>query len=122
MHDCSTAYRWLEELESVFAKIRTIVARVVNFKSQPNQNVNIKVFKLENEPITLKQWAENLKNGDPNKTLILSMDTDVNGTITMEVSEGIYEVKVEKYGLSKVCELTKNEDVLFVEPKVHWWQ
>jgi hypothetical protein len=109
-------------LESVLEKNYILVAKLVNFKSQPIQNVNIKVFKLENEPITLTQWAENLKDGAPNKRLILSMDTDVNGTVTVEVSEGVYEVKVEKYGLSKVCELAKNEEVLFVEPKVHWWQ
>ncbi len=30
---------------------------------------------------------------------------------------GSYEVKVEKYGLNKVCELMHNDSVLFIEPK-----
>jgi hypothetical protein len=109
-------------LESVLEKTHTLVARVVNFKSQPIQNVNVKVFRIEQEPITLKHWAENLKNGTPFKRLMLSMDTDVNGIVTAEFAEGVYEIKVEKYALSKVCELTKNDELLFMEPKVHWWQ
>jgi hypothetical protein len=109
-------------LESVLEKTHTLVAKVATYKSQPIQNVNVKVFKLEKEPITLKQWAENLKNGTPFKRLMLSMDTDVDGKVTVELAEGVYEVQVEKYGLSKVCELTKNDEVLFVEPKLHWWQ
>jgi hypothetical protein len=104
-------------------KIYVIVVRVVNFqRNKPIKNVNVRVFRLEMEPITLKQWAENLKNGSPFEKLILSMNTDDNGNVSAELAEGSYEVKVEKYGLSKVCELTQNDTVFFIEPKKHWWQ
>ena len=49
------------------------------------------------------------------------MNTDSNGNVTMELPIGVYEAKVEKYGLSKICELTQNVEVLFFEPKKHWW-
>ena len=104
-------------------KIYMIVVRVVNFQGdKPIKNVNVRVFRLEMEPITLKQWAENLKNGSPFKKLILSMNTDDDGNVSAELAEGSYEVEVEKYGLSKFCELTQNDTVLFNEPKKHWWQ
>ena len=104
-------------------KTYTLVLRAVNFqKNKPIKNVNVQVFRLEKEPITPKQWAENLKNGSPFKTLILSMNTDNNGNVTAELPEGVYEAKVEKYGLSKVCELTHKVEILFIEPKKHWWQ
>jgi hypothetical protein len=104
-------------------KTYVIVVRVVNFQGdKPIKNVNVKVFRLEMDPITLKQWAENLKNGTPFKKLMLSMNTDNSGNVTAELAEGSYEVEVEKYGLSKVCELTQNDTVLFIEPKKHWWQ
>jgi len=110
-------------LDSVLEKTYTLVLRVVNFQeNKPIKNVNVKVFRLEKEPITVKQWAENLKSGNPFKMLILSMDTDNNGNVTAELTEGSYEVKVEKYGLNKVCELTQNDEVTFIEPKKHWWQ
>jgi formylglycine-generating enzyme required for sulfatase activity len=110
-------------LDSVLEKTYTLVLRVVNFQeNKPIKNVNVKVFRLEKEPITVKQWAENLKNGNPFKMLVLSMDTDNNGNVTAELTEGSYEVKVEKYGLNKVCELTQNDEVTFIEPKKHWWQ
>jgi formylglycine-generating enzyme required for sulfatase activity len=110
-------------LDSVLEKTYTLILRVVNFQeNKPIKNVNVKVFRLEKEPITVKQWAENLKNGNPFKMLILSMDTDNNGNVTAELTEGSYEVKVEKYGLNKVCELTQNDEVTFIEPKKHWWQ
>ena len=100
-----------------------LVIRVVNFqKDKPIKNVNIKIFRLEKEAITLKQWAENLKTGTPFKRLVVSMNTDDNGNVTAELTEGVYEAKVEKYGLSKVCELTQNDEVLLVAPKEHWWQ
>jgi len=70
-------------------------------KNKPIKNVNIKVFRLEKEPIKLKQWAENLKNGTPFKRLMLSVDTDNNGNVTAELPEGVYEAKVEEYGLSE---------------------
>jgi 5-hydroxyisourate hydrolase-like protein (transthyretin family) len=110
-------------LDSVLEKTYMLVVRVVNFqKNTPIKNVNVKVFRLEKEPITPKQWAENLKNGTPFKRLILSMNTDNNGKVTAELTEGVYEAKVEKYGLNKIYELTQNNEVLFIEPKLHWWQ
>jgi hypothetical protein len=108
-------------LDLVLEKTYTLVLKVVNLKKNtPIKNVDIKVFRLEKEPITPKQWAENLKNGTPFKTLMLSMNTDDNGNITGELAEGVYEGRVEKYGLSKVFELTQNYEVLFIEPKKHW--
>jgi hypothetical protein len=41
------------------------------------------------------------------------MNTVNNGTVPTELPEGVYEAKVEKYGLSEVCELTKNPEVFF---------
>lgn len=112
-----------QKVEGVLEKTYVLVVKVVNFqKNKPIKNVNIKVFRLEKEPITLKQWAENLKNGTPFKRLILSMKTDNNGNVTAELPEGVYEAKVEEYGLNKVCELTQNAEMLFIEPKKHWWQ
>ena len=100
-----------------------VVVSVVNFqRNKPITNVNVKVFRLEKESITIKQWAENLKNGSPFEKLILSMNTDNNGNVTAELTEGSYEAKVEKYGLGKACELTQNDTVLFIEPKNHLWQ
>ncbi len=110
-------------MDSVSEKICTLVVRVVNFKNnKPIENVNVKIFRLEKEPITLTQWAENLKNGTPFKRLMLSMNTDNNGNVTAELAEGVYEAKVEKYGFSKVCELSENHEVLCIEPKKNWWQ
>ncbi|MGA2682829.1 MAG: hypothetical protein ABSF44_13635 [Candidatus Bathyarchaeia archaeon] len=104
-------------------KTYVLVVRVVNFQgNNPLENVNVKVFRLETEPITLKQWAENLKNGTPFNRLMLSMNTDNDGNVTAELTKGVYEAEVEKYGLDKVCELTQNDRVLFIEPKKHWWQ
>ena len=103
-----------QEVAVALEKTYVIVVRVVNFQgNKPIKDVNVKVFRLEKTPITLKQWAENLKNGTPFKKLILSMNTDNNGNVTAELAEGSYEVKVEKYGLNKVCELTQNESSLY---------
>ena len=109
-------------MDSVLKETYTLIIQVVNYKKEPIKNVSVKIFKLEKESITLNQWAENLKNGAPFQRLILSMNTDINGNVTAELAEGVYELKVEKYGLSKVCELTQNDEVLFIEPKKHWWQ
>ncbi len=104
-------------------KTNTLVLKLVNAtKNNPIKDINVKIFKLEKESITLKQWTENLKNGTPFKRLILSANTDNYGEVTTDLPEGIYEASVEKYALTKVCELTKSEEVLFVEPKKHWWQ
>jgi len=95
---------------------------VVDFQNKPKKNVNVKVFRLEKTPITLEQWAENIKNGSSLKRLMLSTNSDNEGKVTAELLEGSYEVKVEEYGLRKTCELTQNDSVLFVGPKKHWWQ
>jgi hypothetical protein len=111
------------ELDSVLEKTYRLIVRVGNFKeNKPIKNVNVKVFRIEQESLNLKQWTENLKNGTPFKSLIFSMNTDNNGTVTTELQEGVYEAKVEKYGLSEVWELKKNAEVLFFEPKKRWWQ
>jgi hypothetical protein len=110
-------------LDSFLEKTHTFTVNVVNSKEdKPVKNVNVKVFRLEKESITLKQWTENLKNGTPFKRLILSMNTDNNGDVTAELPAGVYEVKVEEYGLSKDCELKQNVEILFVEPKKRWWK
>ncbi len=102
-------------------KTNKLDVKVVNFKGcTPIQDVNVKVFKIEKEPITPEQWAENLKNGSPFKSLVLSMNTDNNGKITAQIPWGSYEVKVEKYGLNQVCELNQNIEVLLIVPKKHW--
>ena len=112
-----------QNVDDVLEKTYMFVVRLVNFKENKTiKNVNVRVFRLEMEPITLKQWAENLKNGSPFEKLILSMNTDDNDNVSAELAEGSYEVEVEKYGLSKVCELTQNDTVLFIEPKKYWWQ
>jgi hypothetical protein len=109
-------------LDSVLEKTYRLVVRVANFKgNRPIKNINVKVFRLEQESITLHQWAENLRNGSPFKSLVLSINTDNNGTVTAEVPEGVYEATAEKCGLTKICKLTKNAEVLLVEPKKHWW-
>jgi hypothetical protein len=114
----------LNTQEVAVASERTYVlfVRVVNFqRSKPIKNVNVKVFRLEKEPITVSQWAENLRNGTPFKRLMLSMNTDNDGNVTAQLAEGAYEVEVEIYGLTKVCKLSQDDRVLFVEPKKHWW-
>jgi hypothetical protein len=112
-----------QKVDNILEKTYTLVVSVVDFqKNSPIKDVNVKVFRLENEPITPEQWAENLKNGTPFKTLILSTNTDNEGNVTAELTMGVYEAKVEKYGLHKVCELTQNDKVLFNIPKKHWWQ
>ena len=112
-----------QEVAVALEKTYVLVVRVVNFqRNKPIKNVNVKVFRLEKTPITPEQWAENLKNGTPFNRSILSMNTDNDGDVTAELAEGSYKVKVEKYGLNKICELTQNDRVLFIEPKKHWWQ
>ncbi len=110
-------------METVTEKTNTLEVKLVAFKeNRPIKNVNVKVFKIEHESLSLKQWTENLKNGTPFKRLILSMNTDNNGKVTAELPEGIYEVKVEECALSKDCEMKHNVEILFVEPKKSWWQ
>ncbi len=98
-----------------------LVVRTVSSKKDPVKNVNVKVFRLEKEPISVEQWTENLRNGSPFKRLISSQSTDATGTLTVELVAGVYDVEVEKYG-SKVCEIEEDTEVVFVEAKKHWWQ
>jgi hypothetical protein len=109
-------------LETVSEKTCTLEVKLVTSKNIPKENVNVKVFRIEQETLTLKQWTENLKNGTPFKRLILCVNTDNNGKVTAELPEGVYEVKVEECALSKDCELKHNVEILFVEPKKRWWQ
>jgi len=112
-----------QEVAVALEKTYVLVVRVFSFqRNKPIKNVNVQVFRLEKTAITLKQWAEDLKNGTPFTKLILSMNTDNNGNVTAELAEGFYEAKVEKHGLNKPCELTQNNRALFIEPKKHWWQ
>ena len=108
-------------LEFLTRQLNEFIVRVVDFRKDPIQNVMVKVFKIEKDPITPEKWAENLKNGTPFKSLVFSMNTDYNGAVTAELPHGTYEAKVEKYNFNKVCELTQNVEVLVVEPKKHWW-
>jgi hypothetical protein len=106
----------------VLEKTYKLIVRVVNFQgNKPIPDVTVKIFRAEKGPISPKQWAENLKNGTPFKTLITSMSTDNIGNVTAELPEGVYEAMVESYGLNQVCELTQNLEVLFIEPKKRWW-
>jgi hypothetical protein len=110
-------------LESIIEKRHSFNVRVVESKeNKPIKNVNVKVFRLETEPISLKQWGENLKTGTPFKCLILSINTDNMGNVTADLPEGTYETKVEKFNLIEVRELKQNTEILFVEPKKKWWQ
>ena len=94
---------------------------MVDFRrNKPIQNVAVKVFKIEKEPITLEQWTENLKSGSPFKRLVLSAVTDNDGTVTSELPDGFYEAEVERYGFNKVCELNQNVNISFTEPKKRW--
>ncbi len=110
-----------QKVDVVLEKTHVMVIKVINYqKNKPTQNTNVKIFRLEKEPITIMQWAENLKNGGPFKKLILSTNTDNNGAVTVALIEGSYEVEVEKFG-NKVLEFTQNAEVLFIEPRRHWW-
>ena len=81
-----------QEVDIALEKTYVFVVGVVDFqRNKPIKNVNVKVFRLEKAPITLKQYAENLKNGTPFKRLVLSMNTDDNGNVTAELAEGSYE-------------------------------
>ncbi len=104
-------------------KTYMLVIRIASFHgNKPIKSLNIKVFMLEKASITLQQWTENLKNGTPFKRLVLSMTTDNNGLVTAELGAGSYEVVVEKYGLKRACELTKDETIILNAPKMRWWQ
>jgi hypothetical protein len=109
-------------LEPLIRQTKKLIVRVVDFRKKPIQNVTVKVFKIEKEPMTPAKWVENLKNGFQFKRLVFSMNTDDNGSVTAELPQGTYEAKVEEYSFNQVCELTQNVEVLVVEPKKHWWK
>ena len=111
-----------QKVDVALEKTCLLAVSVVNFQAnKPIANVNVKVFRLEKTPLTISEWTENLKNGTPFSKLMLSMNTDNNGIVTAKLAEGSYDAKVEKYNLSKVCELTQDDKIVFVEPKKHWW-
>ena len=112
-----------QKVDVALEKTYLLVVSVVNFQTnKPIADVNVKVFRLEKTPLTISEWTENLKNGDPFSKLMLSMNTDNNGIVTAKLAGGSYEAKVEKYNLSKVCELIQDDRIVFVEPKKYWWQ
>jgi hypothetical protein len=109
-------------LASILEKIYRLTVKVVDSqRNKPIQDVNVKIFRVEKGPITPKQWAENLRNGTPYKTIMISTTTSSNGSVIVEFPEDIYEVIVKEYGLNQVCELTQNLEILFIEPKKHCW-
>ena len=112
----------LNILEILDHKVSRLKVQVVDAKNQPKPDVEVKVFKLEKEPISPEQWTENLKNGAPFKSLISSINTDSNGEVTADFPIGTYEVIVEKCSFSQICELTQKVDVSVNEPKKRWWQ
>jgi hypothetical protein len=99
-----------------------LIVKVADSKKNPIKDVNIKIFRIEKEPISPQQWAENLKNGEAFKRLTLVANTDNQGIVTAPLEAGSYEVNLEAYSLSQICELTQNKELLFIEPKKHWWQ
>ena len=110
-------------MDSVLEKTYRLIVRVVDYqRNKLIPDVNVKVFRIEKGPITPNQWAENLRNGTPFKTMITSMNTNSNGIVTVELPAGAYETTTEGYGSNQVCELSQDLEILFVEPKKHWWQ
>ena len=84
------------EVEPVLEKTHMLVVRVVDFqKKKPLKNVTVQVFKLEKEPITLKQWGENLKNGTPFKRLMFSMNTDDDGNVLLSLQRATTKLKLK---------------------------
>jgi hypothetical protein len=99
-----------------------LIIKVVDSKNRVVKSANIKIFRIEKEPISPMQWAENIKNGAAFKRLMLVSSTGNEGIVSSALVAGTYEVKLEAYGLSQICELTQNKELLFIEPKKHWWQ
>ena len=112
----------LNTLEILAQKVCRLKVQLVDAKNHPKPDVEVKVFKLEKEPISTEQWTENLKNGAPFKRLISSINTDSNGEVTADYPVGTYEVVVEKYSFRQLCELTQNVDISVVEHKKRWWK
>jgi hypothetical protein len=107
-------------VNNILEKTYKLVIQAVNQRNKPIKNIGVKVFRAEKNPISIEQWTENLRNGTPFKQLMLATATDENGNIATEQAEGTYEISVETVGL-KTCELSQNTDMVFVEPKKHWW-
>lgn len=111
-----------QKIDSVIEKTYKLIIKVADSKkSSAIKNVSVKIFRKEKEPISPEQCAENIKNGAAFKRLILIASTDNEGIVTAEVAAGSYEVKLEAFGLSEICDLTQNKEILFIEPKKHWW-
>jgi hypothetical protein len=98
-----------------------LTVKVVDFKKNVIKNVSVKIFRIEKEPISPEQFAENIKNGAAFKRLMLIASTNNEGIVTAELAPGSYEVNLEAYGLREICQLDQNEEILFIEPKKHWW-
>ena len=45
-------------LEFLTRQLNEFIVRVVDFRKDPIQNVMVKVFKIEKDPITPEKWAE----------------------------------------------------------------
>jgi hypothetical protein len=109
-----------QKIGNVIEKTFKLIVKVVDSKKNSAiKEVNIKIFRIEKEPISPEQWVENLKNGAAFKRLILVASTDNEGIVTVALVAGSYEVKLEAYSLSQICELTQNKELLFIEPKKH---
>jgi hypothetical protein len=112
----------IQEAQKPLDQTYNLVVRVVIFgKNNPVENILVRIFRLEKEPISPQQWVENLRNGAPFKRLITSKNTDKNGIVTTELAIGTYEVKIDELALAKTIDLTQNDEVLIIEPKKHWW-
>jgi hypothetical protein len=112
-----------QTIVNVIEKNYNLTVKVVDSKKNDViKNVSIKIFRNEKEPISPEQFTENIKNGAAFKRLILIASTDNEGIVTAELAAGSYEVNLEAYGLKEICQLDHNKEILFIEPKKHWWQ
>lgn len=111
-----------QTIVNVIEKNYKLTVKVVDSKKHVIKNVSIKIFRNEKDPISPEQYAENIKNGAAFKRLILTANTNNEGLVTAELAPCTYEVKLEAYGLKEICQLDQNKEILFIEPKTHWWQ
>jgi len=110
-----------QKIDSAVEKTYKLIVKVNSKKNRAVKDINVKILRYEKDPISTEQWVENIKNGAAFKTLILNASTDNEGNVTAELAAGTYEVKLEACGLSEICELTQNKEILLIEPKKHWW-
>ena len=57
----------------------------------------------------------NRENAQPNQ-LIATLSTDNSGYVEAELSEGSYSIQIEKYSLTKSCNLEKDIALIFRKP------